>query len=479
YVAHSINLLYRQGYEDLKKRGEGAGFFKFIHSQGEVTENNTSKNIEKRRVYIDLEDETVYSMNTQYGGNTLGPKKLAMRLAINRASEEGWLTEHMFLMGIGGTGENKERVTYFTGAFPSLCGKTSTSMMKGETIVGDDIAYLRIIDGVVRSVNVEEGMFGIIMGINSKDDPLIWQALHDEENEVIFSNILVTEEGKVHWIGKDSETPEKGENYAGEWWPGKMDGNNNEMPPSHKNARFTFNLKNIGNADPKLNDPAGVEVGGIIYGGRDSDTWMPVRESFNWVHGIITIAAAQESETTAATLGKEGVRKFNPMSNLDFLSIPLAKYIQDNIDFGGEAENIPPIFGVNYFLKGRGKEEANFLNEKTDKGVWLKWMELRSHGEAEAIETPVGFIPLYEDLERLFKEVQGKDYTKDEYEKQFTLRVPEFIAKTKRIIEIYKHEVPDTPGIVPKTLQEELERLEKTREKLGDYILPDTFLSSK
>ena len=137
YVAHSENILYRQGYKEFIRRGETSDFFKFVHSEGELDERKTSKNIEKRRIYIDLEGDTVYSANTQYGGNTIGLKKLAMRLAINHAAKEGWLTEHMLVMGIHGP---NDRVTYFTGAFPSMCGKTSTAMLEGETIVGDDIA---------------------------------------------------------------------------------------------------------------------------------------------------------------------------------------------------------------------------------------------------------------------------------------------------------------------------------------------------
>jgi phosphoenolpyruvate carboxykinase (GTP) len=151
YVAHSEDLLYRLGYEEFIRQGASARFFRFVHSQGELDERNVSKNIDKRRIYIDLEGEVVYSTNTQYGGNTIGLKKLAMRLAINRGAKEGWLTEHMLIMGIHGPGN---RVTYFTGAFPSLCGKTSTAMLENETIVGDDIAYLRKKSGEVRVVNM-------------------------------------------------------------------------------------------------------------------------------------------------------------------------------------------------------------------------------------------------------------------------------------------------------------------------------------
>ncbi|MDP2960419.1 MAG: phosphoenolpyruvate carboxykinase domain-containing protein, partial [candidate division Zixibacteria bacterium] len=151
YVAHSETLLYRPGYAEFVRQGSKARFFKFVHSQGELDDRKTCKNLDKRRIFIDLEEDIVYSTNTQYGGNTIGLKKLAMRLAINRGSKEGWLTEHMLVMGVHGP---KKRITYFLGAFPSLCGKTSTAMLDGETIVGDDIAYLRKTDGEVRAVNV-------------------------------------------------------------------------------------------------------------------------------------------------------------------------------------------------------------------------------------------------------------------------------------------------------------------------------------
>jgi phosphoenolpyruvate carboxykinase (GTP) len=470
YVAHSLDLLYRQGYEEFKRQGRNARYFKVVHSQGEL-ENATCKNIDMRRIYVDCEDEIVYSVNTQYGGNTLGLKKLSMRLAINRGAKEGWLTEHMLLMGIHGP---KGRKTYFTGAFPSLCGKTSTSMMSGEKIVGDDIAYLRKIGGEVRAVNVEKGMFGIIMGINSTDDPNIWKALHTPNEQIIFSNILMTEEGGVHWIEKDGEVPKKGINYAGEWHPGKKGPDGKEVKVSHPNARFTLKLSYLDNLDETLDDPNGVQVGGFIYGGRDSDTWMPIRESFDWSHGVVTAGASLESETTAATLGKAGVRKFNPMSNLDFLSVPIGKYVQMNLDFAEGVKTLPRIFGVNYFLKD---EQGNFLNAKTDKGIWLKWAELRVHGEVGAIETPIGRIPKYEDLKRLFKEAQNRDYTREDYTKQFSLRVPENLAKVDRILEIYKTKVPDSPQVVFETLEAEKKRLLAAKEKHGDRIEPEKFLS--
>ena len=468
YVAHNEFLLYRPGYEEFVRLGPNARFFKFVHSAGELDERKTSKNLDKRRIYIDILDDTVYSVNTQYGGNTIGLKKLAMRLAIYRGSQEGWLCEHMFILGVHGPGG---RVTYFTGAFPSLCGKTSTAMLEGESIVGDDIAFLRKVNGQVRAVNTEVGMFGIIQGINSKDDPILWKALHSP-GEIIFSNVLVTEDGHVHWIGKDGEVPPRGINHSGEWYIGKKDAEGKEIPCSHPNARFTLNLRLLENLDPAIDDPEGVVVKGIIYGGRDSDTWVPVEEAFDWVHGIITKGAALESERTAAVLGKEGEREFNPMSNLDFLSIPVGKYIQINLDFGRDLEDPPRIFSVNYFLRDK---DGKFLNAREDKRVWIKWMELRVHNEVGAIRTPTGFIPRYEDLARLFHQVLNKEYPREAYIAQFTLRVPENLSKIARITEIYRTKVPDTPPILFEVMEAQKQRLLEAREKFGDYISPEAF----
>jgi len=462
YVAHNENLLFRQGYREFLKEGNKSRFFKFVHSQGELDERGACKNIDKRRVYIDLEDKTVFSANTQYGGNSIGLKKLAMRLSLQKASKEGWLLEHMFIMGVKGP---KGRTSYVLGAFPSLCGKTSTVMMEGEEIMGDDIAFIRKRNGKAYAVNVEKGMFGIIQGVNSKDDAMLWKSLH-KETEVIFSNVLVTEEGKIHWIGKDGETPLKGWNHSGEWFKGKKI-EDKEILSSHPNARFTIGLESCSNASSKLNDPEGVGVGAIVYGGRDSDTCVPVEQGFDWEHGMITKGACLESETTAATLGKEGVREFNPMSNLDFLSITIGEYVGLNLEFGKDVSI--PIFSVNYFLKNK---EGKLLTERKDKKIWYKWIDLRINGEADAIKTPMGLIPKYEDLKRLFKQVLGKDYSKEQYGEQFKIRLLENIAKIDRVMLIYKHNIPDTPKRLFEVLEEQKKSLENARKEYGDYISP-------
>ncbi|MGA2265638.1 MAG: phosphoenolpyruvate carboxykinase (GTP) [Phycisphaerae bacterium] len=465
YVAHSEDLLYRPGYEEFRRLGPKGEFFRFLHSSGKLTETKVSAEMDKKRIYIDYTQDQIYSVNTQYAGNTVGLKKLALRLAIRKADREGWLAEHMFLMGVHGP---KNRVTYFAGAFPSACGKTSTAMLPGETIVGDDLAYFRPVGGVARAVNVEVGIFGIISDVNAKDDPLIHKVLTGP-GEVIFSNVLVKDD-KPYWYGMGEPFPSEGVNAAGRWHVGKIDQFGNEIPPANKgNARYTISLRALANLDAELDNPSGVPVGGIIYGGRDSDTSVPVQQSFDWAHGIIAYGASLESETTAATLGATGVRTFNLMSNLDFLAIPLGKYIRNNLDFAKALAAPPAVFFVNYFQKDA---DGKFLTDRLDKAVWMKWMELRVHGDAQAIAAPTGRIPHYEDLQRLFRAVLNKDYGREDYVKQFTIRIPENLAKIDRIERIYRQDVSDTPPIVLDVLAAQRRRLEDLRTTKGDYVSP-------
>ena len=228
----------------------------------------------------------------------------------------------------------------------------------------------------------------------------------------------------------------------------------------------------LSNRDERADDPEGVPVGGIVYGGRDSDTWVPVQQSFDWIHGVITMGASLESESTAATLGQQGVRAFQPMSNLDFVSLPLGRYIQNHLDFVKDLERPPLIFAVNYFLKGK---DGQYLTAMSDKRVWMKWMELRVHEDVGAVRTPTGDIPKYEDLKRLFKEVLSKDYTPEEYAEQFTLRIPEAFRKLDRIERIYRTQVSDTPQIVFDVLAQQRTRLQDARGEHGDYVPPTAF----
>ena len=483
YVCHSEDLLYRAGYEQFKALRGSPEFIAVLHSAGRLV-NHVSADVDKKRIFIDIDGECVYSVNSQYAGNTVGFKKLSLRLAIRKADREGWLSEHMFLMGVHGP---KGRVTYFSGAFPSACGKTSTAMLQGETIIGDDLAYLRSIDGVCRAVNVECGIFGIIKDVNAKDDPAIWGLL-TKPGEVIFSNVLVTpatlrssedasslrstSANEPRWEGDRREIPAAGVNYQGAWKKGQLDAKGDAIDFSHKNARYTIRLEGLANLDPAAHDPAGVPLGGIIYGGRDSDTWPPVQQSFDWMHGVLTMGASLESETTAAIIGKVGVRTFQPMSNLDFVSIPLGKYIQNHLDFADDLRRRPVIFAANYFLKDA---EGKYLNGMTDKRVWVKWMELRVHKDVDALVTPMGYIPRYADLKRLFREVLDRDYSEADYAEQFKLRIPENLAKLDRIEKTWRTEVEDAPALLFEVLSAQRERLEAARAKFGDCVAPTQF----
>jgi phosphoenolpyruvate carboxykinase (GTP) len=468
YVAHSESLLFRPGYEVFRQAEPDRNFLRVLHSAGKLNENMVSVEHDKKRVYIDYSEDTIYSVNTQYAGNSVGFKKLAFRLAIRRANQEGWLAEHMMIMGVQGPGNRK---TYFAGAFPSACGKTSTAMLPGETIVGDDIAYIRNIDSVARAVNVEYGIFGIIQDINSRDDPVIFKVLTNP-GEVIFSNVLV-KDGKPYWLGMGCELPKDGINYSGYWWEGKTDEYGNPIPPAHKNARYIVALKALDNCDPELDNPLGVELGGIMYGGRDAKAYVPVQQSFNWEHGIICYGASLETETTFAIVGEEGIPEINMMSIQDFISIPLGQNIRNNLAFGKKLKKLPLIFGVNYFLKDR--VNGKFLNSPRDKHVWVKWMELRVHGDTGAIRSPTGLIPKYEDLRVLFNQVLGKEYRKEDYAKQFAIRVPENLDKIERVKMFYREKVADTPTELFQILDEQRKRLLEAKERFGNYIPPDSF----
>jgi phosphoenolpyruvate carboxykinase (GTP) len=468
YVAHSENLRYRPGYNQFVKAAHKSIFLRVLHSAGKLNEEMISVDHGKKRIYIDHMDNTIFSVNTQYAGNSVGFKKLAFRLAIRKASSEGWLAEHMLLMGVFGPGGRK---TYFAGAFPSACGKTSTAMLPGETILGDDIAYIRDVGSTARAVNVESGIFGIIKDVNPKDDILIWKLLANP-GEIIFSNVLV-KDGTPYWLGMGEELPKDGCNYTGPWFEGKKDEAGNDIPPANKNARYTIALKNLENCDPELHNPKGVELGGIMYGGRDAKAYVPVQQSFNWEHGIIAYGASLETETTFATVGKEGVPEINMMSIQDFISIPMGKNGNNNLEFGRKLKKQPIVFGVNYFL--REISNGEYLNSPHDKHVWIKWMELRVHNEADAIATPTGYIPKYEDLRKLFKQVLNKNYAKEDYNKQFTIRIPENLAKIERVARFYQENVTDTPLELFGILYMQRQRLLDAQAKFGDYITPEQF----
>ncbi len=459
YVGHSEDILYRGGYEEFKNLKGSPNFFYFVHSAGELTEKNTTKNVDKRRIFMDLLENKVLTVNNQYAGNSVGLKKLALRLAINKANNEDWLAEHMFIMGV--IPPNKKRKTYFSGAYPSACGKTSTAMIPGMQILGDDIAYLRAWkDGFCHAVNIEQGIFGIIQDVNPIDDPLIYESI-TTPRELIYSNVLVKD--KIpYWLGMGKELPKDGVNFSGEWVAGKKDKAGKDIPAAHPNSRFTVRLQELKNFDENLEQPDGVPIRGIFYGGRDSDTNMPIVEALDWEHGVF-IGATVESETTTATIGQVGLRTQDPMANIDFLVVSLGKYLRNHQKFGKSLKNPPKVYATNYFLKKDGK----YLNAKVDKKVWVVWAEGRTFNEYEAIKTPVGAVPKHKDLQAIFKEIFKKDYTEKEYKEQFTIKVPKLLERLDRMEAMYKKEedVPEFFWNIVKKQRTELTALKERYKK--------------
>ncbi|HPE95344.1 MAG TPA: phosphoenolpyruvate carboxykinase (GTP), partial [Bacillota bacterium] len=472
YVAHSEYILYRSAYSHFMKMADSEknDFFRFIHSAGTLDANNNSKNLDKRRIYMDTQNNIVYSMNNQYAGNSVGLKKHSMRLAINKAGKEGWLCEHMFVMAA--LNADKNRKTYFCGAYPSACGKTSTAMIPGEQIVGDDIAYFRNINGDFRAVNVENGMFGIIKDVNGKDDPLIFANLMKNQ-EIIFSNVLMGPDNMPYWLGMGVETPKEGKNHFGDWKEGTVDADGNKVGLAHGNARYTMRLDYLDNIDKAgFEGKDGVKVEGILYGGRDSDTTVPVEESPNWRDGILLKACTLESETTSATLGAEGVRKPSPMACLDFVSYPVGEYTMNNVKFGENVKNAPKIFSNNYFMRDKN---GNFVTSKLAKKVWLHWAEGRIHNEYDAYDTPTGKIPHYNDLKDLFKKYLDEDFSEETYSYLFTFRCTKWIEKLQRTKAFYSKIDSGTPKEIFEYWDNAIKKIEDAKAKYGDEIKPGCF----
>ncbi|UCC20123.1 MAG: phosphoenolpyruvate carboxykinase (GTP) [Promethearchaeota archaeon] len=469
YVAHSEDLLYRAGYEEFKKLNGSNNFFYFIHSSGNLFgDPPVTKDLEKRRIYVDLQERRVLSCFNQYAGNSVGLKKLALRLAIHKSNNEDWLAEHYFIMGVHP--KEKNRTSFFCGAFPSACGKTSTAMLPGQTIVGDDIAYLRVWDdGYAHTVNIERGIFGIIKDVNAKDDPVIFEAL-TTPRETIFSNVLV-KDGTPYWIGDGRLIPDNGINFSGSWNKDKKDKDGRVIPHAHPNARYTIGIEELENADPNLHNPDGVPIHGIFYGGRDSDTMPPVLESIDWEHGVF-LGASIESETTSATLGTEGVRMQQPMANLDFLVVSLGKYLKNHQKFGKRLKYPPKVFATNYFLKNK---DGKYLNGILDKLIWVIWAEGRIHNEFEAIMTPIGYIPKYNDLKSLFKQYLDKEYKQEDYIKQFSIRPNKLLEKQIRIENMYIKE-KDMPAFFWYILKNQRGELSRIKDKYSlEEISPFLF----
>ena len=479
YVTHSEYILYRLMAPDTFCKDAAAKGYMFInyHSAGKLTETNVSANLNERRIYMDVERFRSYSSNNQYAGNSIAPKKINHRFANmnnirNYFGER--LDEHMFIAGFA----MEDEIVYFGGAYPSGCGKTGTAMT-GTHLIGDDLAKIFIDPdrGEVRAVNPEKGMFGIIEGVNQEDDPETMQVLTGAGNEVIFSNLLVADD-KPYWSGMGEPLPARGRNFAGEWT------SRSGKPPSHKNARFTIALDSLDNYDPATENPEGVKLSGFLFGGRDYTTMPTIVMAHDWMNGVVH-GAIIRSATTATEIGADGSEKRSPFANEAFFPGPLAHYISHYKAFGEnpeiKKENLPSAFQVNYWLHKSGRgilapgEKDSLIGEKRDTRVWMRIMALMHQARVETIWTPIGRIPKYQDLKKLFKEVIGKDYEKELYTKQFSLYTENLIKRVDMsIVEFAKEKgMPDEFFHVLDTWRRDLAALKAT---IGPIASPDQII---
>ena len=475
YVMHSATILYRNVFERFDAEVSRSGvFFTNVHSQG----TNRSEDIPRARIFMDRSWFTTFSMFCTYAGNTLMLKKGNHRFAVDLCTyyrQESELSEHMFFTGMTGPGGRK---TFFAGAAPSGCGKTTTAMV-GSDYVGDDLAQMWIAaDGTLRAVNPEIGIFGIVEDLNREGDPFLYRCMREPGTEVIWSNVLVDEHSVPHWSGSGEPLPPRGSNFQGEWWPGKTDKNGKKVPVSNPNARITLSNLAIGNFAAKAaSDPAGVPVKIITYSGRDSDTMPPVWVAKNPDHGVV-IGASILSAATATEVGAKGVNR-QPWANSPFIPCPLGDYMEAQFRFFNSKkfsrEGRPLIAGLNYFLLdcARGGDLVKLLGEKKDVKVWLSWLERYAHGEVGAIETPIGFIPKYSDLQRLFEEI-GKPYPESLYEKQFTFYVDNILSRIQIQEEAYRRE-KKLPARLFEVYEEQKAGLAALKEKHGPIVKPALF----
>lgn len=477
YVSHSAELLYRNAYSAFDKEVKTLGhFFTNVHSEG----LNRTEDLPDARVFMDRKFKTTYSWKCTYAGNTLLLKKGNHRFAVDKAVYENLgneLAEHMFITGIHGP---NGRVTWFAGAAPSGCGKTTTAMA-GNVFIGDDLAQMWIAgDGSIRSVNPECGIFGIVEDVNLDGDPLLMKVLRQPGHEVIWSNVLVDENKVPHWVGNNEKHPTKGFNFQGEWVEGKVDANGKPVPLSHPNSRCTISSTSLDNYSAgEAENPKGALTRVFTYSGRDADTMPPVRVAKNSDYGVV-IGACIVSAATATEVGATGVKR-SPWANAAFIPGSLGDYMDAQFKFFGSSkikkQYKPVMAGLNYFLtdKARGGDSSKLIGEKRDVKVWLSWLERYAYDEIAYISTPVGNLPKYDDLKLLFKQIIDKDYPKALYIKQFSLYLDHIIARVELQQKAYAKE-ERVPQILFDILAEQIKELSVLRDAHGSIVSPDVFI---
>ena len=445
YVVLNMAIMTRTGQAVLDALGGSGDFIKGIHTQG-------THDPEKRYIVQFPEDNTIVSVNSNYGGNVLqGKKCFALRIASNLGRQEGWMAEHMLILGV----ENPQgEVRYVCGAFPSACGKTNLAMLIPPEVyrkdgwkvwcVGDDIAWLRPgKDGRLWAVNPENGFFGVAPGTNAKSNPNALACTHEG---TIFTNVaLDTSDNTPWWEGMTKTPPAHAIDWLGQDWTPESG-----TKAAHPNSRFTAPSRNCPCRSPEFDNPNGVPISAIIFGGRRAKTAPLVYQSRDWNHGVF-VGSIMASETTAAAVGQVGVTRSDPMAMLPFCGYHMADYWQHWIDMGNKAENLPKIFNVNWF---RTDDDGHFLWPGFGDNLRvIEWILKRCFNEVDARECPLGYLPYVKDIN-----LEGSGVDEKTLDELLTIDTELWRKEVSDIREYYAK----FGDKVPKELRESLDKLENS-----------------